>query len=203
MCCVCGVGIFLFCSVLFRSLCQCGQTCKYPRVVHCTGIKINPNPARAEQNTPSPVDRGARLRWKYLFRREGFLSLSLPPSSERSPRRCQDSDTHLLFIWSCQSIFAHLNKNRFEKNLGAKTFQMDPCKKNTLTNPPLPSPSPVLLLWGLLCYQSSMVGNVLWDGYADWTILSFPFFFFCLPIVSRSKPVSETMISIRVCACKY
>lgn len=42
--------------------------------------------------------------------------------------------------------------------------------------PALPSPSPMLFLWGLLRYQSSIVGNVLWDGFVDWTILSFPFF---------------------------
>lgn len=82
--CVLCEHLFLFCSVWFRSLCQCSQTYKYSMVVYCTGMKINPNPARAEQNTRSVVDSVARLHGNvFLEGRACFLLFSLHLANAR------------------------------------------------------------------------------------------------------------------------
>ena len=83
----------------------------------------------------------------------------------------QDSDTHLP---SFEAINLSLHKEikvGLKRTCVLKSYE----SIKILENPPLPPPHGIL--WGLLCYQPSIVGTVvLWDGFADWTILSFPFF---------------------------
>lgn len=126
--CVRCVCIVLFCFVLFVDV------SKHVNIPWYVLYRDKNQPKSCTGRTKHTLRSG---QWHVYsrnisFRREGFLSgfFSLHLANTH-PRvvivtSCQDSDAHLPFIWSCQSIFVHINQSWFEKNLGSKISCMNP-----------------------------------------------------------------------------